>query len=226
MGFSIVIVCEYWLISFSRIHTGIEYKQNWKSECGRKDPNRNFRIFCSALLWVKKQKYSLNTNNAYLFKWYWTMCNEVWRWIISKLERKVLNYFCCTANSRGVQYSCSLKHTATKILHHALPFYFFFHFPFSSKKHFPAEKYLADSLEIKIKWPCTLSPRNKHVCFHRKTVLFWHLWIWTRFLFCCREGNWGLKVTLLYREHMDQLTVRDQRFRGTIRNLCHVKKKF
>lgn len=126
---------------------------------------------------------------------------------------------------KGLRYYCSLKHNDTKILHHALPFYFLFYFPFSSKRHFPAKKCLATSLEIKIKWPSTLSPHNKHVCFHRKTVFFWHLWIWTRVLFYCREGNWGLKVTLLYREHMDQLAVRRQHFRGTMRNLCHMKKK-
>lgn len=86
--------------------------------------------------------------------------------------KESLNYFCFTANSRAFRYYCSLKHNDTKILHYDLPFYFLFYFPFSSKKHFPAKKYLATSLEIKIKRPCTLSPHNKHVCFHRKTVFF------------------------------------------------------
>lgn len=50
------------------------------------------------------------------------------------------------------KYHCSLKYNDTKILH-TLPLYFLFYFPFSSKKKFPTKKYLAHSLEIKIKWP-------------------------------------------------------------------------
>lgn len=99
------------------------------------------------------------------------MYNKGWRSATSNLEMDVLNYFCFHSQFHNC-YCCSLKHNDTKILDHVLPFYFLFYFPFSSKKPFPAKKYLANSLEIKTKWPFTLSPHNKHVCFHRKSIFF------------------------------------------------------
>lgn len=113
------------------------------------------------------------------------------------------------------KYHCSLKYNGTKILHHTLPLYFLFYFPFSSKKKFPTKKYLANSLEIKIKWPA-LCHLIINMFVFTGNLFFFGVYEHVQISVLWQEGNWGLKVTLLFREHMDQLAVKHHHFRDIV----------